>query len=269
MMCWGYFRSMKQEITPGTEDRIVRFFNNVQSAIEIVKCVKDDPGDNETEIFPTYVAKRILKARSAQPSGQFTSLAQIDGVLGVGPDKLEDLTYTFGRPASESFASNLFDKGILYQNWTVIRFEHASETESDYRAIVDDASAFRSAVHQLATRAAMETMGHNSEDAARITGSVLTDYIDAYRNGTSEAALAFALWFYRVDADNWFSFDRMLVETQWYFDYHSSNYTPMELRLFKGFDNQAFTNLVAPHDLAITVNDAERVITLWVVALAD
>lgn len=256
-------------MTPGTANRIVRFFNSVQSAFEIVQGVKDDPGDNETVVFSTKVAKRILEVRNSLPSFRFESLEQIDAIPGVGPDKIEDLAYTFGRPASAVFESNLFEKGLLYENWTVIRYEYASETDEAHRDIVDNPAAFRKTVHRLATRASMETQGYGSDEAERITGSVLTEYIDTYTNSTPEAALAFALWFYRVDADNWFSFDRMLAETSTFFDYHSEPYSPMELRLFKGFENQAFINLITPKDLAITVNDAERVITLWIVGLAD
>ncbi len=269
MMQGRYICHMKKEMTPGTTNRIVRFFNSAQSASEIVKGVLDDPGDSETIIFTTKVAKRILEVRNSLPNAQFQSLEQIDAIPGVGPDKIEDLTYTFGRPASEAFESNLFEKGLLYENWTVVRYEFASETDEAYRAIVDNPAAFRNTVHQLATRASMETQGHASEEAERITGSILTDYIDTYTNSTPEAALAFALWFYRVDADNWFSFNRMLAETTLFFDYHSDAYSPIELRLFKGFDNNVLINLVNPKDLAITVNDAERVITLWVVGLAD
>ena len=254
---------------PGTANRIVRFFNSVQSAFEIVKGVKDDPGDNETTVFTTKVAKRILEVRNSLISFRFDSLEQIDAIPGVGPDKIEDLNYTFGRPASEAFESNLFEKSLLHENWTVIRYEYASETDEAHRALVDNPTAFRSTVHQLATRAAMETQGYGSEEAAQITGSILTDYMDTYTNNTPEAALAFALWFFRVDADNWFSFNRMLAETTWFFDYHSDPYSPMELRLFKGFQNNTLLNLITPKDLAITVNDAERVITLWVVGLAD
>ena len=265
----NYICHMKQAMTPGTANRIVRFFNSVQSASEIVKGVKDDPGDNETRVFTTKVAKRILEVRNSLPSQRFDSLEQIDAITGVGPDKIEDLTYTFGRPASESFESNLFDKSLLYDNWTVIRYEYTSETDEAHRLLVDDPTAFRNAVHQLAVRAAMETQGYESEEAERATGSILTDYIDTYTNSHPEAALAFALWFFRVDADNWFSFDRMLAETTWFFDYHSDSYAPIELRLFKGFNNNVLLNLITPKDLAITVNDAERVITLWVVGLAD
>ncbi len=260
---------MKQEMTPGTVHRIIRFFNSVKSAFEIVQGVKDDPNDNETSVFTTKVAKRILEVRNNRTSFQFDSLEQIDAIPGVGPDKMEDLAYTFGRPASEAFKSNLFDKQLLYTNWTVATFEHTAATNEEYRAIVDDPAEFRKAVHQLATRAAIEMQGHDIAEAESLTNSVLTDYIDTYTNSTPEAALALALWFYRVDADNWFSFDRMLAQTTGFFDYHGDPYGPIELRLFKGFQNHVFINLITPKDLAITVNDTERVITLWVVGLAD
>jgi hypothetical protein len=260
---------MEQKLIPGTTNRILRFFNSAQSAFEIVKGIKDDPGDNETSAFTTKLAKRILEVRGQMPSFRFDSLEQIDAIQGVGPDKIEDLMYTFGRPAAEAFEANLFEKGVLYSNWTVIRYEHTSDTEEAYRAIVDDPTAFRTVVHQLATRAAMAIQDVELEEAEQATSSVSTDYIDIYNNNIPEGALAFALWFFRVDADNWFSFNRILAETTLFFDYHSNPYSSMELRLFKGFNNAALINLITPKDLAVTVNDAERVITLWVVGLAD
>ncbi len=260
---------MKQKTVPGTANRIVRFFNSVQNVTEILQVVQDDLDDNETIVLPAQVAERILKKRNSLPNLQFDSLEQIDAVPGVGKDKMEDLFYTFGRPASEMFESNVFSKNLMSENWTLMRYESVFDTKEAYRAILDNPAAFRKAVHQLAIQAASANKAYEKEEAERITSSILTDYMDTYTNSTSEAALAFALWFHRVDADNWFSFNRMLVETTWLFDYHSDNYAPMELRLFKGFDNDTFLKLITPKDLAVTANDTEQTITLWVVGLAD
>jgi hypothetical protein len=124
-------------------------------------------------------------------------------------------------------------------------------------------------VQRLAVRAAMETAGHTEEKAQRLTSSIQTAYVDAYHNSTEEAAYAFALWFYRFDADNWFSFNRMFEQTAAFFGYHNTPFSNLELRLFKGFDNHVFLNLITASDLPVTVNDAERRITIRVVGLAD
>jgi hypothetical protein len=260
---------MKKEITPHIENRILRFFNTVEKPFEIVQKILDDPGDTETERFRTKLAKRILAVRETLPEKRFKTLAQIDAISGVGPDKLDDLIYTFGLPASEVFASALFDRKILLENWTVLRYEWVSETEADHRQLVENPEAFRQIVYRLAVRAAMETAGYDEAEAQNLCASILTDYMDVYTNSTAEAAYAFALWFYRFDADNWFSFDKMFDETAAFFDYNSEPYTGAELRLFKGFDNRVFWALIARSDLPVTVDHAERAITLWVVGLAD
>ncbi len=258
-----------KEIAPWVAARIVHFFNKVQKPVEIVQGVLDDPNDRENESFRMSLARRILSVRAGLPINRFNSLAQIDAITGVGPDKMDDLAFTFGVPASLSFEKSLFETSILLENWTVLRYEWASETEEDYQRIVNDPALFRQTVRQLAVRAAMESAGLSEEEALSKTASLETAYIDTYTNSTSEAAYAFALWFYRFDADNWFSFDRIKNQAQSFFDYHSEPYSSLELRLFKGFDNRTFLSLVVGDDLPVTVNDAERVITIWVVGLAD
>ncbi|MCB0575738.1 MAG: hypothetical protein KDC61_14360, partial [Saprospiraceae bacterium] len=91
----------------------------------------------------------------------------------------------------------------------------------------------------------------------------------AYHNSTEEGALAFALWFYRFDADNWFSFERMFQQTSALFGYHAVPLWEMEMRFFKGFKHRIFTKLIAPPDLPVLVNYPEHKVTLWVSGLAD
>jgi hypothetical protein len=260
---------MKKEIAPWVANRIVHFFNTVQKPAEIVEGIMDDPGDQENTAFRQSLARRILKVRESLPLQRFTDLAQIDAIQGVGPDKMEDLAYTFGVGASEAFENALFENGLLMENWTLLRYEWEAEDEAAYRAIIDNPEAFRETVHNLAMRAAMETAGHSETEAKSLTNSLRTDYIDAYHNSTEEAAYAFALWFYRFDADNWFSHKAMFEQTNALFNYHSDPFTNMELRLFKGFDNNILLSLITNLDLPVTVNDAERIITIWVVGLAD
>lgn len=260
---------MKTDIKPWIAQRIVHFFNTVEKPVDIVSGVEDDPGDSEKQTFTLQLARRVLQTRDALPGRRFTEIAQIDAIPGVGPDKMDDLEFTFGTPAAEALERSLFDTGLLLENWTLLRYEWQLETQEEYRAIVDDAEQFRETVLRLAVRAAMETNGFTDEEALRACASIRTAYVDAYTNSTEEASIAFALWFYRFDADNWFTFDEMQALMADYFAYHAWPFANMELRLFKGFDNHAFFSLITSTDLAVTVNDAEQVITLWVVGLAD
>jgi hypothetical protein len=264
------FVSMKNiEIAPWVASRIVQFFNNVQKPADIVQGVLDDPNDNENEAFRLSLAKRILQVRNAIPGRRFRELAQIDAIPGVGPDKMNDLAFTFNTPASVAFEKALFDQSILLSNWTILRHEWVSETDEEHQNMVNHPEHFRQIVRQLAVRAAMETAGYDEDEAQQKTADLETAFIDTYTNSTAEAAYAFALWFYRFDADNWFSFERMVAQTQTLFDYYSDPFSNHELRLFKGFDNRIFFPLVVSPDLPVTVNDAERTITIWVVGLAD
>jgi hypothetical protein len=261
--------SQKQQVAPWIAQRIVQFFNQVQKPIDIILGVLDDPGDNEMITFTMSVARRILKVREQLPGQQFETLEQIDKIAGVGDDKIEDLVYTFGKPAAEVFERALFDENVLYENWTLRRFEWKADTSEMVQIIRNDEAEFRRVVRQLAVQATMELQGVSEADALAATASIETDYIDTYTNSTAEASYALALWFYRVDADNWFEHEEILDHAGRYFDYHYNPYGLTSLHLFKGFDNHILLNLVVPNDLAVTVNDTEQVVTLWVLGLAD
>jgi hypothetical protein len=261
--------AQKNDIAPWIAQRIVQFFNNVTRPIDIVTGVHDDPYDNEKTAFTMGLARRILKVREQLPSRQFSTLAQIDGITGVGDDKIGDLLHTFGQPASLVFEQALFSEGILFSNWTLLRYEWEADSAEALQLLRTDESAFRNVVQQLTTRAIMELKGVSEEEATSLSAPLQTAYIDTYTNSTAEASYALALWFYRVDADNWFEHEEILDLSGRYFDYHYNPYGLTSLHLFKGFDNQALLNLIVPRDLAVTVNDTEQVVTLWVLGLAD
>jgi hypothetical protein len=259
----------QETIAPWVAQRIVQFFNIVHKPIDIVTGIMDDPGDNETTGFTMSLARRILKVRDQLPTQQFTSIDQIDAIAGVGEDKLEDLVHTFGQPAADVFEKALFAENVLHSNWTLLRYELRSETVEAHQNIRNDEATLRKVVQDLAIRAIMETQGVLEEDARFMTASIATDYMDTYTNSTAEASYAWALWFYRVDADNWFEHEEIFELCARYFDYHYNPYGVISLHLFKGFNNSNILNLIVPDDLAVTINDTELVITLWVVGLAD
>ena len=195
------------ELAPWVASRIIQFFNKAERPIDIVQGVLDDPNDNENEAFRLSLAKRILQVRNTLPVRRFRELAQIDAIPGVGPDKMSDLAFTFNIPASVAFEKALFDQSILLSNWTMLRHEWVSETDEEHQNMVNHPEHFRQIVRQLAVRAAMETAGYDEDEAQQKTADLQTAFIDTYTNSTAEAAYAFALWFYRFDADNWFSFE--------------------------------------------------------------
>ena len=260
---------MKTTIAPWVRYRILHFLNAAQKPIDLVVGVLDDAGDAEERGFSMLLSRRVLQHRDALSGKRFQTLEQVDAVRGISPDKLDDLAFTFGVPAADAFEKALFEYGLLLDNWTLHRYTWTDGSEKAFRQTADDPTAFRQVVRDLATRACLETAGHDQAQARTLTASLETDYIDGYNNSTEEAAYAFALWFYRFDADNWFSFENMFEQTEAFFSHHSGAFFPLELRLFKGFQNQVLLNQIVGRDLPVTVDYAEQVITLWVVGLRD
>ncbi|MCY7331040.1 MAG: helix-hairpin-helix domain-containing protein [Saprospiraceae bacterium] len=260
---------MKTDLAPWVARRILQFLNSAQKPVDLVFGVLDDPGDKENRSFTMQLARRVLLYRDTLPGKRFQTLDQLIAVRGLDPDKLDDLAYTFGVSAATAFAKALFECGLLLNNWTVLRYEWTAESDQEFQQFADDPVAFRQVVWNLATRACMETAGPAEAEARSLTTSLQTDYIDIYHNGTEEAAYAFALWFYRFDADNWFTFEGMFDQTEAFFSHHSGAFLPLQLRLFKGFNNRVLLDQLVGRDLPVTVDYSEHVITLWVVGLRD
>ncbi|MCB9356862.1 MAG: helix-hairpin-helix domain-containing protein [Lewinellaceae bacterium] len=251
------------------KNRILEFFNRVKVPADIIGRVEDDPSDGPGRSIGPVLARRIIEYRNRLPVRRFKTFDELDAVPGVGPNTLSDLEYSFDVPAADFFENSLFSNHVLPESWTLLHYEWEANNLSEFRKAVDDEGTFRDIVRSLATRACMETAGMSPEDSGAATEPLLTQYIDAYHNSTEEGALAFALWFYRFDADNWFSFERMFQQTSALFGYHAVPLWEMEMRFFKGFKHRIFTKLIAPPDLPVLVNYPEHKVTLWVSGLAD
>jgi hypothetical protein len=254
---------------PWITHRILEFLNRAQKPRDIVRFVQDDPSDGPGKAIGPVLAKRIIDHRNSLTFGRFTTQKEVFAVKGFGPDKWDDLEFSLGVPAIDAFEKSLFEKQYLLENWTLLHYDWKANSQEEFQQTVQDDKAFRHTVRALAERAAAETAGHNADTTAALTEPLLHLYIDSYHNSSQQAALAFALWFYLFSADNWFSFDEMLAETNTLFTYHAVPLWDMELRLFKGFDNRVFTNLICPPDLPVLVNYPEETISIWVSGLAD
>lgn len=101
----------------------LKFFNAVQTPEEIVDRVVDDPdfdiGPPRAYGIRISLARRILSVRDSLPNGQFTSLAQVDAIRGVGDDTWHDILYSFpdisaDDPNLQSLVEPDFDR-LLHQ----------------------------------------------------------------------------------------------------------------------------------------------------------
>lgn len=257
-------------VKPWIADRIVSFFNQAQSITEITKTVQDDPKDGPGNAIGRTVARRILAARDQKRWRRFGKLEEIYEVEGMGPDKLEDLVYTFDKSAAQAFRDAMYSNHVISElNWPLEFFQAHIESTEEFEAMAHDEEKFRLEVVHIIERI-MESGRLTEEQYVQMTTGVSKAYIDPYNNtSTDYPAYELAQWFYGIDMGNFFFFESGIPQTQAYFSYHPGSPWEMELRMFKGVRSLIIPGGLVPSDLATVVNYPEQVITLWTTALFD
>lgn len=263
-----------QNIPRWVQNRILDFLNNARSPEDLAGDGKTDP-DNPHDpdnwkgySIGTTVAERILEKRTALRRSQYNSLAELEGIQGLGEDKFNDLIRVFSVSSAQAFNEGMYDRNIISkENWLLYHKSIFLEDE-EYHQTIQNESLFRKKVIDMV----VDVCATKSDDSlkCRLVGKTLESaYIDAYTNSTEEAAFALALWFYRFDADNWFSYDRILKETKRYFNYYSGGNWEMGMYFFKGFEHYVLSDGIVPNDLPVVTCETERSITIWSSALYD
>lgn len=246
------------------QKRILSFFNRAQSAREITDLVLDDPqrGGTGHGIGET-VAQRILDHRNQLRPRFFREFNQLNGIQGLGQDKLNDLAYTFRHTAAEVFHQQLF-AGVLQDNWKIETYDRLIEDPDTYRDIVRHPEKLRSTLGEMLRSLARQRFP--GEALNELAPYLLTDtYLDLYES-QDLGQYAWATWFYRFDADNWFSFDRIRAVIATYLSTYWNE--DISLVLVKGFSGGKLWPGGVP-DMPVTLNPAEQRITLWRVELWD
>ena len=91
---------------------LLEYFNSVRSPEQIVRLVVDDPSHGKSSARAYGVrlslAKRILEERAKLPGGVFTSIGQLDSLLGVGDDTLHDIVHAFPTRQVQTDVDTLF-----------------------------------------------------------------------------------------------------------------------------------------------------------------
>jgi len=259
-------------ITPAwAYNRIVSFFNTAQSVEDIVSTVKDDPSDGPGRTISANLAARILRERSRFGFRGFTDFAQIDGIRGVGDGTVQDLLCTFNVSAAAAFQQKMYDDHVIYrENWPLEFFRYEIEDKEEFEKMVFDDQLLRNFVGEKIIELS-EQRGVDQALCDQMVTDISAAYIDKYSNSIPTANIALALWFYEFDADNWFSWERILEVTAYYLDYYArTNNSEMELRFFKGFVNRGIIQPgITPDDLPVVLNYAEQCVTIWFSTLYD
>ena len=253
-------------------NRIMGFFNQARSVEDLLDgTIKDDPADGSGNTMGPTLAARILRERSALPRRRFTEFSQLDSIQGVGNGTLDDLFYTFNVTAAQAFQKSMYDSNTIYRdNWPLEYFRTTFDDPSTFNDLVNNEALFRTWVADKIAAICAEK-GVSESDCEHMITQINTAYIDSYHNTTQAPGYALALWFYKFDADNWFSWLGIQTQCVQYFNHHMGGFPwAMELRFFKGFRQKGIMPAgINPPDLPVVVNWPEQAITIWVSTLYD
>lgn len=254
------------------QDRIVAFFNAAQNVEMILDgTIMDDPADGPGRVFGPALAARILRTKNELPRRQFSSFEEIDAIRGVGPDVIQDLVYSFGKTADETFRNSMYETGTIYmENWPLEYFRFEIGDKDTFYELTHNREQLRQFIMEKVAQVSKER-GVSAENTEAMLTDLKQAYIDDYSNSTPIASYALALYFYDFDADNWFSWDTIQKQTLGYFDhYMNTNNWSMELFQFRGFRNRGIIEPgIAPEVLPVVATEAELAISFWITALYD
>ncbi|MBK7873161.1 MAG: hypothetical protein IPJ74_22060 [Saprospiraceae bacterium] len=259
-----------QKIEHWVAIRILNFLNRVKKAEEIVSGVKDDPNSGaagEGVAIGETVAKRILEKRNSLQFHRFTSIDQLEGIPGLGEDKIRDLIYTFGVRAADAFRNAMFN-GVILDNWKLEHYTYYFLSDQDFNNTVNIPSNFTGHIaHQIERIAEEKT---ENDRAAYLAGKLIQSAYQEFFESAHLGSYAFAFWLYRFDYDNWFSFERVRLEAEKYLSYYEQSIYELRFGFFKGFSTAGLlTEGITKSDLPIVINPVERAITIWTAELFD
>lgn len=259
-----------QKIEPWVALRILNFLNAAQSANDIAGKILDNPNVGGESTIGETVATRILEKRDSLQFGRFSSIEELEDIAGFGEDKMNDFIFTLGIRAADAFKKRMYDEGIIFDNWTLEHHTTIFETEEDFYITANIESNLVAFVADKVEKIALKNL---EDERAAYLAKLLAQkcYLDYYEVANF-GSYAFALWFYQIAADNWFTFERVRVEIEQYLNYYAYLNAAYEQQflLFKGFDNGAtLVRAITQSDLPVVINPVERAITIWTAELRD
>ncbi|MCB9234965.1 MAG: hypothetical protein H6581_25145 [Bacteroidia bacterium] len=245
------------------ENRIFSFFNQANSYLDLtLGLLKDDPANGHGYVLGQVVAERILERRASLPGNRFDQLSQFDHIHGLGEDKIRDIIYSLGMPADEAFRNAMFEE-VLSDEWRLDFHAIQVEDEGEFMSLVNDPEKFKRRItREVGMYAVKRFQDPTAPHKAR--KRMAQSYAECFPSGNI-GSFAFALWFFRFDLYAGFTFDQIQEVTESYLNFFPFRDNQIELRLFKGFQNQGLLSYESTvTDLPVVVNFAEQRITLWV-----
>ncbi|RMG72371.1 MAG: hypothetical protein D6722_05545 [Bacteroidetes bacterium] len=252
-------------LEPWIVKQVLSFLNKAQTPQDL--HVEDASESGTGYAIGRTVAARILAQRNALPGRRFTRLEQVQQISGLGQDKLHDLVAGFSLPAAEAFRRQM-SKTVLPSNFTLVYDSIHIRELKNFHLIARTPSRLNHLVTKRLEAIAYEK--HGDVPVRDLIGTLLDQaYLETFPS-PQIGAYALALWFYRFDEDNWFSFASAHAEAEAYLSRYEAPSDRLELRLYKGFPNAGLLmDPISVTDLPVVVNYPEQVITIWRAQLQD
>ena len=249
---------------------VLDFLNRAETTTDLTDIAQYrpdlDPADLASYSIGPQGAQNLLDARATLLTGQFTNLDEVLAVPAIGEDKILDIVDFLWFPAEELFRQALF-REVLGGNWIVDYWRYSMEQEA-YDQLEQSPSLLQ------------DFVAHQINDIARqrsdnfIIGSLAKALLNTTFPDRVESLTAltqFASWWFRFDEDNWFSFERISEIIDPFLNYY--NRTPasyIDPVFYRGFQNGGtVADGISPNDLVVTLNPAEKAITIWGISLFD
>ncbi len=258
------------ELLPVQVQTVLDFLNRAQTTNDITDIGQYrpdlDPADLAGYSIGPQGAQNILDARAALLTGQFTDLDEVLAVEAIGEDKILDIVDFLWFPTEELFRQELF-REVLGGNWVVDYWRYTLEPEE-----FDRLEQTPSLLQDFVSRKINEIARQRSDNfvIGSLAGALLdTTFSDRVESLT--ALIQFASWWFRFDEDNWFSFDRISEIINPFLNYYNRQPgTYIDPVFYRGFQNGGtVADGISPDDLVVTLNPAERAITIWGISLFD
>lgn len=249
---------------------VLDFLNRAQTTNDITDIAQYRPdlapADLASYSIGAQGAQNLLDARAALLTGKFTSLDEVLDVPAIGEDKILDIVDFLWFPTEELFRQELF-REVLGGNWVVDYWRYTMDQEE-----FDRLEQTPSLLQDFVSRNINDIARQRSDNF--IIGSLASALLDNTFSDRVESLTAltqFASWWFRFDEDNWFSFDRISEIIDPFLNYYNRQPgTYIDPVFYRGFQNGGtVADGITPDDLVVTLNPAERAITIWGISLFD
>ncbi len=248
------------------EKRLLTFVNQLYTVEQVQGLLEGHTSSEDYGLGETSVHK-ILAKRQDLPGKQYGSLEQLGDIEGFGPDKIEELLEALQLTAAEGFL-NRMRRSVIPENFILNHHDIQYETDESFQVVATQDGLLRD--HIAAEVQRISALKYGNELAARLAARLIyTTYLDRIEP-EYVAPFAWATWFYKFDADNWFGFDTVREECRLYLEGLGQYQIANSLVLFRGFElDEVLAQPVTVVDLPVVLQPDERRISIWTAQLND